>query len=529
MTRLGSIDTRETRNAMVSTNRTKWIPCFVLIFFCIQSVFSFLNCDVRSARSRITKQSMKNEIRLPEGSKDTYWDLNKVAFSLLPLAPGPRRKTVFETVVKDTIWTADQIQGVVNVNVPVRSVIVKLKTGGLLIYNPVAPTKEFISFIKDLELVHGASKYIVLGSLGLEHKALAGPFTRYFPSAQVSVMPGQWSFPVNLPSWFFGFPFGDRFQQLNTDQEDTSENPFGDEFEIEILGPLYFKSVGGFGEVAIFHKPTSTLIVTDSVVKISDTAPPIIQEDPRALLFHARDGMLDEVTDTTEARNRGWRRMTIFSLCFFPANINVEGVIDTFSKLPKVKEDMRILGKGAIPIDGGLYPWSWVTSEVGNFKSLQGNAQSPLLVAPILQKLILNREPERVLRWVDKVSKWPIKRIIPAHFQNNIKASNKQFSNAFDFLRKSKKSTTSNTNTKGTKSGLFNFGREIDLDQQSQDSYQVKSDRYGKFKSDRSASSRSTVLKSKAAGAQAMKGDLKLLDTLNDVFTTLNIVAAAEV
>ena len=61
--------------------------------------------------------------------------------------------------------------------------------------------------------------------------------------------------------------------------------------------------------------------------------------------------------------------------------------------------------------------------------------------------------------------------------QNYIKASNKQFSNAIDFLRKSKKSTTSNTNTKGTKSGILNFGREIDLDQQSQDSYQVKSEK----------------------------------------------------
>lgn len=502
----------------------------ILTLYFLQMGLAFLKCDLRSARARLSTR-MKSEIRLPEGSKDTYWDLNKVAFSLLPLAPGPRRKTVFETVVKDTIWTADQIQGVVNVNVPVRSVIVKLKAGGLLVYNPVAPTKEFISFIRDLESVHGPCKHIVLGSLGLEHKALAGPFTRYFSSAQVSVMPGQWSFPVNLPSWFFGFPFGDRFQQLNTDQQESSQNPFGDEFEVEILGPLYFKSVGGFGEVAIFHKPTSTLILTDSIVKISDTAPPIIQEDPRALLFHARDGMLDDVKDTTEARNRGWRRMTIFGLCFFPANINVEGVVDTLSRLPQVKEDMRILGKGAIPIDGGLYPWSWVTSEVSNFKALQGNTQSPLLVAPILQKLILNREPERVLRWVDKVSKWPIKRIIPAHFQNRIKASNKQFSNAFDFLRKPKRGANGNSNTKEaeTNKPLFNFGREIDLDQQAEESFKAKSGLGGIFKSGGGASSRSTVLKSKAGGAQATKGDLKLLDTLSDVFTTLNIVAAAEV
>jgi hypothetical protein len=39
-----------------------------------------------------------------------------------------------------------------------------------------------------------------------------------------------------------------------------------------------------------------------------------------------------------------------------------------------------------------------------------------------------------VLEWVDKVSKWPIKRIIPCHFANDIKASSKDFRRAFDFL-----------------------------------------------------------------------------------------------
>ena len=32
-----------------------------------------------------------------------------------------------EEVVKDTIWTMDQIQGVVNVNVPVRMTVVKVR------------------------------------------------------------------------------------------------------------------------------------------------------------------------------------------------------------------------------------------------------------------------------------------------------------------------------------------------------------------------------------------------------------------
>lgn len=80
-------------------------------------------------------------------SRSTYWPLGKVAFSLLPLAGTyTRRATIFETVcaAKDDgrrdgldittssgmrngiVWTLDQIQGVVNVNVPVRMVVIKV-------------------------------------------------------------------------------------------------------------------------------------------------------------------------------------------------------------------------------------------------------------------------------------------------------------------------------------------------------------------------------------------------------------------
>ena len=91
---------------------------------------------------------------------------------------------------------------------------------------------------------------------------------------------------------------------------------------------------------------------------------------------------------------------------------------------------MKLLGEGAIPIDGGLYPWSWSRSEEIGFNSLKGG----LLVAPILRSLILNREPKRVLDWADKIKKWPIKRIIPCHYANNIRSSGSEFRNAFSFL-----------------------------------------------------------------------------------------------
>ena len=108
------------------------------------------------------------------------------------------------------------------------------------------------------------------------------------------------------------------------------------------------------------------------MVKIEDDAPPIIQEDPRALLFHARDRMTDVVADSKDARRKGWRRMCLFGLVFFPSGIEVSGVKESLDNLKYVDDDMKNLGEGAIPVNSGLYPWSWVRPEERNFKALQG-------------------------------------------------------------------------------------------------------------------------------------------------------------
>jgi hypothetical protein len=81
---------------------------------------------------------------VPAITREFSWPLGKVAFSLLPLAgTSTRRVTVEETIVEGQIWTHDQLQGIVNVNVPVRQIVIRLSEqagGGLWILNPVAPT-----------------------------------------------------------------------------------------------------------------------------------------------------------------------------------------------------------------------------------------------------------------------------------------------------------------------------------------------------------------------------------------------------
>jgi hypothetical protein len=78
----------------------------------------------------------------------------------------------------------------------------------------------------------------------------------------------------------------------------------------------------------------------------------------------------------------------------------------------------------------GVYPWDWVGDDEASFRAISGG----ILVAPILQKLILNRNPLETLDFADKVAKWPIQRIIPAHLKNDLKFTGQDYRKAFSFL-----------------------------------------------------------------------------------------------
>ena len=72
----------------------------------------------------------------------------------------------------------------------------------LLVYNPVAPTEEFLRQLDGLGS-DGVS-HILLGATQYEHKVFVPAFARKFPEAKVWAVPDQWSFPVDLPSPLLG-------------------------------------------------------------------------------------------------------------------------------------------------------------------------------------------------------------------------------------------------------------------------------------------------------------------------------------
>jgi hypothetical protein len=341
----------------------------------------------------------------------------------MPLYPYGRRRTLCTEVVKDKVWTFDQVQGIIYVAVPIRMTIVKLDAGGLLIYAPVAPTPECIRLVKNLMEQHGDVKYIILPTIsGLEHKVFVGPFARRFPNAQVFVAPNQWSFPVNLPLSWLGFP-SKRTQILPSD---SSKAPFADQFDYAILGPIKL-GPGRFGEVAFFDKRSRTLLVTDSVLSVPEEPPEIVQLDPYPLLFHAKDDAFEVVEDTEANRRKGWQRISLFAFFFRPSALEVvkmaQSIRDTFKAPDRSKQSYF-----------GWFPFKWKDDWKQSFDALRGGGR--LFVAPILQTLILNRAPRETIDWAEQVASWNFQRIIPCHFDAPIEAEPHQFRQAFAFLEK---------------------------------------------------------------------------------------------
>eukprot|EP00611_Tribonema_gayanum_P001422 TRINITY_DN11027_c0_g1_i1.p1 TRINITY_DN11027_c0_g1~~TRINITY_DN11027_c0_g1_i1.p1 ORF type:complete len:498 (+),score=94.27 TRINITY_DN11027_c0_g1_i1:56-1549(+) len=383
-----------------------------------------------------------------QGLKDTLQVEKKPSWQwpfwfILPIAPYSNRRTVIKEAVPGKIWTFDQMQGVLYVNVPIRMTVVKLKEG-LFVYAPVAPTKEVMAKMRELEKEHGPVQHVVLPTLAIEHKVFAGPFARQFRQAQAWAMPGQYAFPFNLPLGWLGFGA----KPVKLLPEGVKGAPWEGEMNHAILGPLISNDgIGAFGEAVFFHKDTSTLLVTDIVVKVSEEIPEIVEQgDARALLFHARDDALQKIEDTRANRVRGWKRIQQFGLFFQPSSLEVlplkESVLDVAPKSP-----MKELGWG------GIFPFAWGEASVENasFQALQGG----LFVAPILQTLILNREPERVLAFADVVAKWPIKRLISCHLGYNVPTSGAEFRRAFRFLEKGYQQPTRARRATGSSGGLF--------------------------------------------------------------------------
>ncbi|KAK1698190.1 hypothetical protein QYE76_014887 [Lolium multiflorum] len=311
-----------------------------------------------------------------------------------PLGPFLNRRTIRTEAVKGSVWLFEQEQalGFSSVSTNTRMTVVKLRSGGLWVHAPIAPTKECIHLIKEL----GAPvEHIVLPTFAYEHKVFLGPFSRKFPKAQVWVAPRQWSWPVNLPLEFFGV-----FRSKPLEDEDDG-TPWAAEIEQKVLSSPEV-GIGPYVEVAFYHKPSRTLLVTDAVIFVPRQPPECIGKE--SLLAAAKNGLAvkilskgrevpdDPIVDNKLTREKGWERMVLQILFLGPSNLLEPNA--SFAQMSQ-----------------------------------------KLIVSPIVKTLVFSKVPEKVRDWVDRIAKdWPFRRIIPAHFQAPINASRSDFLAAFAFL-----------------------------------------------------------------------------------------------
>ena len=349
--------------------------------------------------------------------KDWSWPF----WYLVPIYPYNQKRTIRREIVKDWIWTFEQVQGIFYVVVPIRMTVIRLEKGGLLVYAPVAPTPECIRLMQELVAQYGEVQYIILPTIsGLEHKVSVGPFARHFPVAQIFVAPNQWSFPINLPLSWLGFP-KDRTQILPLE---SAKTPFADEFDYAVLGPIDL-NLGQFGEVPFFHRRSQTLLVTDLVISLPEQPPAILELDPYPLLFHAKDKASDRIQDNPGDRLKGWQRICLFALYFQASSLEVPDWL-------AVWRDSRDAADHSSKAYFGLFPFKWKKDWQQTFQTLRGEGR--LLVAPILQQLILNRQPQETLNWANKIATWDFSRLISCHFDAPVAVKPEEFRQAFSFL-----------------------------------------------------------------------------------------------
>ncbi|KAL3807905.1 hypothetical protein ACHAXA_008409 [Cyclostephanos tholiformis] len=181
--------------------------------------------------------------------------------------------------------------------------------GGRWIHNPLAPTPQLLSYIRESSSIHGPATF--------------GPFAQYFPDATVWIQRVQWSFPIQLPIEYLGVVQGNN--KLPSSQYLYGTRSLDDELKLISEGgggrnARYWAKKSPIPEwtADIDYKtlhplfsgaPRGCSLSPMPFAASRPPPPPIVIEDTRALLYHSRDSIFDDVVDDEATRKKGWRRM----------------------------------------------------------------------------------------------------------------------------------------------------------------------------------------------------------------------------
>mmetsp|Transcript_51618 Transcript_51618/g.85607 ORF Transcript_51618/g.85607 Transcript_51618/m.85607 type:complete len:438 (+) Transcript_51618:3-1316(+) len=302
-----------------------------------------------------------------------------------PLTPPLLSRATYRYELGRNSWALEQLLTFANVSATIRTVVVRMKDGGLWVNSPQWPTGEFTSLLDEL----GQVRHVVLPCNALEHAAPVKAFARRYPTASVWVTPGQYG-----PFGTCGFTAAsaklgyrvDGVLPIGKPSLGDALPPWADEFDMRTLYVSLPENAGPVSEAAFYHKPSATLIATDAVVFVPPEAPPIF-----GTYF----------SEQQLAPPDFWAK-TVLQSVFLP------------------------LRRADVPASSSPDE-TWPA-----FAAVRGR----LVRAPILRAFADSRAPAAVSEWVEDVAAMgPFDRILTAHFASPIAATSSDLQAAFAFLR----------------------------------------------------------------------------------------------
>jgi hypothetical protein len=323
---------------------------------------------------------------------------------LLPTYPYGKRLSRFTELIACRAWAVEQFHGIWYVAVPIRMTVLRLDQGGLLLYSPLPPTQEVLNFIRKLESTHGYVRTIVLASSsGLEHKTSLPALARAFPNSDIWISAQQWSFPLDLPLSWLGFP------RSRTHVLFKDGLPHSDEIDWLALGPLNL-GLGTFLEVACHHRSSGVLLITDALVSIPKQPPILFDLDPNPLLYHARDSGSEPMLDTPQQRLKGWQRIVLFANYLRPHLLQVRGF------LPLVNDFLAADDRKAVN-HFGFYPFLWPNGWLADVDEFFAASPLPIRIAPVLERLVFVRARHSFVAWLRDLALLADEfALIPSHY-----------------------------------------------------------------------------------------------------------------
>jgi len=361
--------------------------------------------------------------------------------------------------ISEGVYIFDQAYGIpglgVGANIPIRMTVLSLEGGGYLVYNPCNPTKECLQMLSNAGLTD--IRYIVCGTVAIEHKYYAPEWASRFPDAEVWVSPRTFSWPIDFGPYV---PLGgfSRSTPLKTVPKDATLAPWYSKGIDHLQLTVDYAPRTVFEETVLFHKSSGSFVCTDMLIGLADEPPEILTLSPyrEGLLYFARDEPLQEVdVNSAQTIKAGYQKSVLLL-----NNINPRSLLSVAAGDLTIPDQLTLASKAPQKELGyfGWYPCNWQAADSpcakvdervlptkgsktfecrpgwkGEWKRLAAGVEGTGFQVPsFVAELQISRDPETLESFAKEIPRrWPgIRSVISSHFSSPLPASSENVSKA---------------------------------------------------------------------------------------------------